>query len=63
MDKLLSELLARVEILEHDVTDLQHQIDKNGVMFVADLGILADDRALTAEQFLDAWDPDKEPEQ
>lgn len=62
MDRLMAELLARIEILEHDVTDLQRQIDENNVMFVADMDLFADN-TMTAEQFLDAWDTDEEPEQ
>lgn len=62
MDRLMAELLARIEILEHDVTDLQRQIDENSVMFLADMDLFSDN-TMTAEQFLDAWDTDEEPEQ
>lgn len=62
MDKLMAELLARIDILEHDVSDLQRQIDENSVMFLADMDLFADN-TMTAEQFLDNWDADEEPEQ
>lgn len=62
MDKLLNDLLIRIEILEHDVSDLQRQIDENSVMFLADMDLFADN-TMTAEQFLDEWDADQEPEQ
>ena len=62
MDKLLNDLLTRIEILEYDVSDLQRQIDENNVMFLADMDLFADN-TMTAEQFLDSWDADEEPEQ
>jgi len=62
MDKLLNDLLVRIEILEHDISDLQRQIDENSVMFVADMDLFADN-TMTAEQFLEGWDADEEPEQ
>jgi len=62
MDKLLNDLLIRIEILEHDISDLQRQLDENSVMFVADMDLFPD-QTMTAEQFLDTWDAEEEPEQ
>jgi hypothetical protein len=57
MDALTTELLARIEMLEDDVKDLQRQLDEGGVVFYADMNLVSD------EQLLDLWDIEGEPEQ
>jgi len=57
MDALTTELLARIEMLEDDVKDLQRQLDEGGVVFYADMNLVSD------EQALDLWDIEGEPEQ
>jgi hypothetical protein len=57
MDALTTELLARIEMLEDDVRDLQRQLDEGGVVFYADMNLVSD------EQVLDLWDIEGEPEQ
>jgi len=57
MNALTTELLARIEMLEDDVKDLQRQLDEGGVVFYADMNLVSD------EQLLDLWDIEGEPEQ
>jgi hypothetical protein len=57
MNALTTELLARIEMLEDDVRDLQRQLDEGGVVFYADMNLVSD------EQLLDLWDIEGEPEQ
>lgn len=58
MDRITTELLARIEMLEDDVKELQRQIDENGVVFHADMDLI-----LTEEELLKWWDIDGETEQ
>ena len=58
MDRITTELLARIEMLEDDVKELQRQIDESGVVFHADMDLI-----LTEEELLKWWDIDGETEQ
>jgi hypothetical protein len=50
MDATLTELLARVEILEDDVRQLQQQIDEAGIVFECDIDLLSPDWLLEVDE-------------
>lgn len=41
MDANMTELLARIELLEDDVRQLQDKVDQVGVVFEADMDIIS----------------------
>lgn len=50
MDTTITELLARIEILEDDVRQLQHQIDEVGVVFEADMDMISPEWLLFVDE-------------
>lgn len=58
MDALTTELLARIEMLEDDVKQLQQIVDEGGVVFHCDMDLLPSD-----EELLDWWQVDGETKQ
>lgn len=60
MDRLATELLARIEMLEDDVRELQRAIDEGGILFYADMDLFPE---WSDEEWLDIWDINDETEQ